>query len=355
MLKKQTILVAPLHWGLGHATRCIPIISALLKSNFDVLLASDGAALKLLQLEFPDLEYIKLPSYHIKYPKNGRYFKWKLLLELPRIQKVISEEKKIIKTLVLEGKIDGIISDNRFGVYNKKIPSVFLTHQLNVLSGTTSLISSKIHQRIIKKFDACWVPDEDTAIMNLSGKLGHMKRQIFPVTYIGILSRMRKIDIPIKNEILVILSGPEPQRTLFENQLKELFVKSEKSILMVQGIVEKEQKWSKWGNVKLVNYLKSEELEAEINASDIIISRSGYSSLMDLTAIGKKAFFIPTPGQYEQEYLAERLLNLGIAPSCSQKEFSIDKIDDIDSFKGLASLNYKPRDLSSLFSLFERK
>ena len=124
---------------------------------------------------------------------------------------------------------------------------------------------------------------------------------------------------------------------------------------MVQGIVEKEQKWSKWGNVKLVNYLKSEELEAEINASDIIISRSGYSSLMDLTAIGKKAFFIPTPGQYEQEYLAERLLNLGIAPSCSQKEFSIDKIDDIDSFKSLASLNYKPRDLSSLFSLFERK
>lgn len=355
MLEKPTILIAPLHWGLGHATRCVPIISALLEAEFNVILASDGAALKLLKLEFPNLEYIKLPSYHIQYPENGRYFKWKILLELPRIQKVISEEKRIIKKLVLEKKVDGIISDNRFGVYNKNVPCVFITHQLNVLSGTTSLISSKIHQRIIRKFDACWVPDEDAAILNLSGKLGHMKRNIFPVTYIGILSRMHREEMPIKNEILIILSGPEPQRTLFEKHLKEIYSKTEKSILMVQGIVEKEQKWSKYGNIEIVNYLKSEALELQINASDLVISRSGYSSLMDLAAIGKKAFFIPTPGQYEQEYLAERLMNLGIAPSCSQKEFSEEKLTDIDSYKGLDSLKFKPRDLSALFRLFEGK
>lgn len=120
-------MVAPLHWGLGHATRCIPIIDALLKQNFNVLLASDGAALMLLEKEFPTLEAIELPSYNISYPKNQYFFKWKMLLKLPKIQKIIASERKMIEELVSENKIQGIISDNRFGVRSEKIPSVFIT------------------------------------------------------------------------------------------------------------------------------------------------------------------------------------------------------------------------------------
>ena len=150
---KKTILVAPLFWGLGHATRCIPIIRALLECNYDVLLGSDGAALSLLKKEFPTLPSIELPAYNISYPKNGEFFKIKLFLKLPHIKKTMNEEKKLIENLVKDGTIHGIISDNRMGVRSKKVPSVIITHQVNVLSGNTSYFSSKMHQKIIKKFD----------------------------------------------------------------------------------------------------------------------------------------------------------------------------------------------------------
>ena len=239
--------MAPLHWGLGHATRCIPIIKALLKNGYNVLLASDGAALILLRKEFPNLPYVALPSYNITYPKKGAFFKVKLLLKAPFIQKIITSEKKVVEKLVAENKIQGIISDNRWGVRNKKVPSVIITHQLNVLSGNTSVISSKMHQNLLRKFDACWVPDLEGSI-NVSGKLGHFKDVLsapFPVTYIGLLSRMEKKELPIEYDVLCLLSGPEPQRTALEEKLLSVFKDSEKKVLLVQGIVEEEKRKSK--------------------------------------------------------------------------------------------------------------
>lgn len=353
MLKKKTILVASLHWGLGHATRCIPIIRALLDHKFEVIIASDGAALLLLQKEFPELESLELPSYNITYPKKGGYFKWKILLKLPQIKRTIAAEKRIVKHLVAEGKIHGIISDNRFGMRDSKIPSVFITHQLNVLTGSTSYFSSKIHQNIIAKFDACWVPDTDDVLMNLSGKLGHLTVEPFPIKYIGVLSRMEKKEVPKTIDILVLLSGPEPQRTILEEKLKESLKKNENKILMVRGIVEKEQKWENFENIKMVNFMKSNELEDAINKSEVVISRSGYTTIMDLAILEKKAFFIPTPGQYEQEYLASRLKNIGIVPSCRQDKFKLKKLDKIVAYKGLKTLTQQPVDFTKLFSLFE--
>ncbi|MBT0606853.1 glycosyltransferase [Aequorivita echinoideorum] len=354
MPKNKTILVAPLHWGLGHATRCIPIIRELLKNDFDVILASDGAALLLLQKEFPQLQSLELPSYNIKYPKKGEFFKMKIFLKLPAIQKTMAEEKKIIKKLVAANKIDGIVSDNRFGVRHKAIPSVFITHQLNVLTGNTTYFTSKMHQKIIKKFDACWVPDVKDRVLNLSGDLGHLKKPDFPVTYIGILSRMEKEKLPKKYDILAVLSGPEPQRTLLEEKLLEEFKNSRKKILIVQGIVEKEQKWTENSNIEIVNFMQSKELEKAINESEIVVSRSGYTTIMDLAALGKKAFFIPTPGQYEQEYLAKRLKNLGIAPSCKQHTFSEEKLNSTTLYKGLQSVKSETN-FEELFGFFQSK
>ena len=136
----KNILVAPLNWGLGHATRCIPIIRELEKNGFTPILASDGVALQLLQKEFPHLQALKLPSYEIEYSKNGADFKWKLIKNSPKMIEAILSEKKIVKKWIAEYKLNGIISDNRLGVYSKKIPSVFITHQLNVLSGKTALV-----------------------------------------------------------------------------------------------------------------------------------------------------------------------------------------------------------------------
>ena len=134
-------MVAPLNWGLGHAARCIPIIDGLLENEFKVVLASDGDALLLLKKEFPKLDSIELPTYNIRYSKKRKGFKWSLVKRLPILIKAISEERKTINQLVSNRKIDGIISDNRFGVHSSKVPSVYITHQLNVLSGMTTFLS----------------------------------------------------------------------------------------------------------------------------------------------------------------------------------------------------------------------
>ncbi|MCZ4317528.1 glycosyltransferase [Aequorivita viscosa] len=355
MPKKKTILVAPLNWGLGHATRCIPIIRALLAHNFSVLVASDGAALLLLQKEFPNLESVELPSYNITYPKKGRLFKWKMLLKFPRIQRTIAAEIKHIKKIVAEKEIDGIISDNRFGVRNSTIPSVYITHQLQVLTGSTSYFSSSIHQKIIAKFDACWVPDVADLVMNLSGELGHLQKESLPVTYMGVLSRMNKRELPKTIDILLLLSGPEPQRSIFEEQLKGIFKASEKSIVMVRGIIEGSQKWEDFGTIKTVNFLQTDALEEVVNQSEIIVARPGYTTIMDLTVLEKKAFFVPTPGQYEQKYLAKRLKHLGIVPSCKQQHFKAEKLNQVLVYKGLKKLNHTPINFTELFTSFEGK
>lgn len=350
---KKTILVAPLHWGLGHAARCIPIIQALLEQKFNVLLASDGAALLFLQKEFPQLESIELPSYNISYSKNIFFFKLKILLQLPKIRKAIAGENRIVKALASEDKIQGIISDNRFGVRSDKIPSVFITHQLNVFSGNTSLFSSKIHQRIIRNFDVCWVPDTEEPGRNLSGKLGHVKTLNLPVKYIGILSRMKKLELPETIDILVLISGPEPQRTAFEEMLKPLFKDSSKRIVIIRGVVEETQTWNSFGNIEIVNYMTGSELEKTLNISKLVLCRPGYTSIMDLTVLEKKVFFIPTPGQYEQEYLAEHLKQLKLVPFSKQDDFKLENLDKIYAYKGLSSISFSQVDYSHLFTLFQ--
>ena len=351
--KKKTILIAPLHWGLGHATRCIPIINELLVKGYDVMLASDGAALLLLRKEFPELRWVELPSYNITYPKNGTYFKWSLFLKLPKIKKTIALEHKMVKELISEMQIDGIISYNRFGVRNKEVPSVFITHQLNVLTGNTSFLSSRMHQKIIKKFDECWVPDVNSST-NLSGRLGHLLDTNLKIKYIGILSRMKKRELPVKYDLMVLISGPEPQRTIFEEKAMELFLGNSKRVLLVKGLVEKEQKTDRIGNITAVNFMQTSELETAINESEIIISRSGYTTIMDLSVMEKKAFFVPTPGQYEQQYLAKRLKEFGMVPYSRQEYFSANRINEVPFYKGLNSFNNKT-DFTGLLELFERK
>ena len=351
--KQKTILVAPLHWGLGHATRCIPIISELLKHGFDVVIASDGAALLLLRKEFPELHWVELPSYNITYPKNGAYFKWSLLLKLPKIKKTIASEKRMTEKLLSEIQIDGIISDNRFGVRSKEVPSVFITHQLNVLTGSTSFLSSRIHKKVIKQFNECWVPDVATA-PNLSGRLGHLIKTNINIKYVGILSRIKPKKLPIKYDIFVLISGPEPQREIFEKTMMEAFLGNSKKILLVRGKIEVRQTTNIIRNITIVNFMQTKDLETAINQSDIIISRPGYTTLMDLSVLGKKAFFIPTPGQYEQEYLAKRLKESGIAPYSKQDNFTANRIVEIAMYKGLPKYQSKT-DFSKLFGLFEGK
>lgn len=353
MMQHKTILVAPLNWGLGHATRCIPLINELIINGYNVIIASDGEALALLKKEFPKLTSIEIPSYNIVYPKKGSNLKWKLLKQLPHIIRNISEEKKAVEKIISTYSIQGIISDNRWGVLNSTIPSVFVTHQLNVLSGITSWLSSFLHKKMIKNFDECWIPDNATS-NNLSGKLGHISNAPITTRYIGPLSRMTFKKLPKKYDLLILLSGPEPQRTIFEEQLLLEFKDDHRAILMVRGVVENVEKKSEFGSVKTINFLKTDALAQAINESEIVLSRSGYTTIMDLSVMQKKAFFIPTPGQFEQKYLAKKFNDEGLVPSCSQKLFKAKELDRVSQYKGLKNLKSN-EDFGKLFSFFHSK
>jgi uncharacterized protein (TIGR00661 family) len=334
MKMKKNILVAPLNWGLGHATRCIPIIKALEQNNFNPIIASDGVALALLKKEFPHLVSVELTPYDISYAEKGKNFKWKLLAQMPKMFKAVYGERKIVNQIIETHSIDGIISDNRLGVYSRKIPSIFMTHQLNVLSGKTSWLTTKVHSKFISKFDQCWVPDNDS-MSNLTGKLGHLKNPLKNLVYIGPLSRFEKKRRKKVFDLMVILSGPEPQRTFLEQKIIEELKFYDGNVVFIKGVVEQNQISSTQGSITFYNFMNSEQLENTFNQSEKVLCRSGYTTVMDLAKLGKKAFFIPTPGQYEQEYLAEKYRIDGIAPSCKQEEFSIDKLMTIENYKGL--------------------
>lgn len=351
MTNSKNILVAPLNWGLGHATRCIPIINALLNNGFTPILASDGDALTLLQKEFPNLTSFELPSYNISYAKNGHFFKWKMLCNVPRMISAIKKEQQHIKKITTQFEISGIISDNRLGIYHNDIPSVYMTHQLNVLSGISTKFTSWLHQKTISKFNECWVPDIKSD-NSFSGKLGQIKNNLKNVKHIGLLSRFQKTNTEATYDYLIILSGPEPQRSLLETKLLTEFKKSTRNVVFVLGKVAPEQLVKTLKNITIYNFMTSHQLEDAINKSNIVISRSGYTTIMDLATIGKKAFFIPTPGQYEQLYLAKRMEKLKLVPFTTQENFSIENLVETENYKGLYNTG-KSTDFKTLFKIFD--
>jgi len=347
--KNKRILIAPLNWGLGHAARCIPIINALLDEKFEPILAGDGDSLKLLQKEFPGLKYYELPSYSIQYTKKGKNLKYKLLFDSLKIRKVISKEQRAVDEIIQKENIKGIISDNRFGVRSKKVPSVYITHQINVLSGITTFFTSKIHQKIIAKFDECWIPDYESD-PDLAGNLSHVKKSNLNLKYVGPISRFHERNSSLegkardkKYDVMILLSGPEPQRTILEEKLFLELKNYKKEVLLVRGVISKKQKIQKAKNITMVNFMLQNELQNALSESDLIIARSGYSTIMDLDRLKAKAFFIPTPGQFEQEYLAKYLEKQNVAPYALQDDFNIRMLDVVKNYKGFkrASKNHK--------------
>ena len=303
MSKKLKVLIAPLDWGLGHATRCIPIIRALIVLGHTVVIATDRDPMRLLKQEFPELDFFPLPGYDVRYAK--KWLKLKMVLNIPKILLRIGDEGKILEKIVAENKVDFVISDNRFGLTSSKVPNVFITHQVEIQTPVFQKAMNQLNRKYINEFDECWIPDY-SGDNNLSGKLSASEALKNRVKFIGPLSRFSYKNKECKSiyKCMAIVSGPEPQRTIFEKlvyqELKELSGKS----LLVRGILD-ENEPVKGGNVTIVSHLGSEEMQHAIEQSDYIISRSGYSTIMDLTTLKKKAILVPTEGQTEQEYLAD--------------------------------------------------
>lgn len=322
---KPKILVCPLDWGLGHATRCIPIIRELISNNCEVIIAADKLTFSLLNKEFPDLSFLRIKGYEIKYSRTKGGLAMKLLGQMPKMVLRIRSENKWLKKVIKAHGIDAVISDNRLGLYSSEIPCVYITHQLAILTGTKwgDFFAKKVHGYFIKKYTACWIPDFEKN--GLAGKLSHPDKLPENASYIGALSRFEMLpNLPNVYHLLVLISGPEPQRSIFEKLMVDSLIHFDKKVLIVRGLPSSTEELS-IDNEKVLmkNHLDAHQLNIALQQSEMVISRSGYTTIMDLLKLKKKAILVPTPGQTEQEYLAHFLAEKGYFYSVSQQNFNL--------------------------------
>lgn len=326
-LRKPRILVAPLDWGLGHATRCIPIIRELLDQGAEPWLAAAGPQQQLLQAEFPQLPMLEIPGYNIRYGRSALGLLFNMFIQTPRIFRSIKKEHAWLEDLQKDNSFDAVISDNRYGLYNNTIPTVFITHQLAIKSPMgkwTEKFLQKSNYKYIKRFTQCWVPDNENR-NELAGELSHPgTKPDKPLQYIGPLTRLEKINVEEeKDHLLVLLSGPEPQRTILENKIIKEIVHYNGTATIVRGIPDSKKLIPSTNQLLFYNHLDAKAISKEMARASYVISRSGYSTVMDVMALNKKSILIPTPGQTEQEYLSKHLMEKGHAYCVIQKEFNL--------------------------------
>ena len=325
---KARILIAPLDWGLGHTTRCIPIICDLIEKGHTVFIAAEGPIKKLLEQEFPNIEYLPLKGYKIRYTKRKSTLGFSMLWQIPKIIRIIIFENRWLNRIIEEKKLDVVISDNRFGLYNKNPHCVFITHQLLIKTPFLQGLLQKLNYRFINKFDECWVPDFCKE-PSLAGILSHpQKMPSIPVRYLGLLSRFKTSKEEEPQHLLILLSGPEPQRTILEQKIIKQLNVFRNPVLIVRGLPDSRSFLEVQENVKYVNHLAAKQLEEAIQSSLFVIARSGYSTVMDLIKLQKKTILIPTPGQTEQEYLAKHLSSRKMAFTVEQESFDLEKALD---------------------------
>jgi hypothetical protein len=311
------LLVTPLDWGLGHATRLIPIVRWLIDNNHDVILAGSGNSLKLLTDEFPKLKHVQLKSFRPWYNATIGVA-LSILIQTPKFLYCYHREKHTVKRLVEQHGIECIISDNRYGVRSGSCKSYIITHQLTPKCGIGMLerfepLFARLLARWINRFDCCLIPDIKPCPNGLSGKLSDTRYLKIPHKHIGALSRL-KTDIRTTDEEppiewLGIISGQEPHRTMFEEELKKMFGEKTGRRVIICGKVATTNTQTTANGIETYSYADTYQLSKMIHAAHNIVCRSGYSTIMDLYTMKKKAILIPTPGQAEQEYLSEYLKN----------------------------------------------
>ncbi len=329
--KKLRILIAPLDWGLGHATRCIPVIKYLLSQGHEVTAAGENPAAGILKAAFPEIAVLTLEGYRISYSKKRSGFMLRIVSQIPKILRAIRRERRWLRALLRSEHFDLIISDNRYGFYSEEVHSVILTHQLQVITGmgkTADVILRKLHYRLLGRFAACWVVDNPGS-ENLGGILSHPGAVPLNARYIGWLSQFTARTTAAEEtpgQILVLISGPEPTRSLLESEiLKQASVLTQYHFMVAAGAPAGAVPAGLPSHVVYHPYLGASALQEAIARSELVICRSGYSTLMDLAVLRKRALLVPTPGQTEQEYLGKRLQRGGTCLSVRQERLRLER------------------------------
>lgn len=314
-------------WGLGHATRCIPIIRELLLQGCEPWLAGTGIQKEILQSDFPELSFLELEGYNVHYSSSGKLQGLGIMLQAPHIWNKIHKEQKWLQAVHKKYHFQGLISDNRFGLYHPDIRTVFITHQLSIRTGMGGWADRLVHKwnyRFINRFNECWIPDWKGA-HNLSGELSHPALIPPHAKYIGPLSRLEPNEPSEKIQLLIILSGPENQRSMLESMLLGQLAELPHSFLMVRGLPSSSP-LPRLAKGKIVNNMASKELSKAIAGAELVLCRSGYSSIMDLVKLRKKMILIPTPGQAEQQYLFHLLQDKNMALGSTQENLNLRNI-----------------------------
>jgi UDP-N-acetylglucosamine transferase subunit ALG13 len=399
--QSPVVLVCPLDWGLGHATRCVPLIRAFLEEGARVIVAADGDALAFLRQSFPGrVEFRVLPGRSVVYPRNTKRLSLVLglLRQLPGLLLSVKREHARLRMLIRETGARFVISDNRYGLFSDLATCVFIGHQLYLrVPGPLSwagVLANRLNHWLINRFDHCWIPDLPGSD-NLSGALSHpagyrKPLKIKKIRYIGPLSRFTgpgadEMVCPLPEGFpssfyLAMLSGPEPQRSLLEDELNAQFATLDHAVVVLRGVVHDREVRSPRDpappgdqasrkdsptpgeapstngkapptNGKALPILRFDHLGDGpmawlIRHARLVICRPGYSTLMDLAVFGKKAVVVPTPGQTEQEYLGERMGEKGWVCCVPQTGFSLAV--QVQQAEGLAGI---PRHSGSEASL----
>jgi hypothetical protein len=324
---RKNILICPLEWGLGHTARMIPLARSLQELNYNIHFGSGEEHLSFFKSEVQGATYIDFPGFRINY---SRYLPQYLiiLLKSPLLLYHSIIEHIRLKRIIKDYSIDVVISDNRIGLWNSGVKTVFITHQLRIPFPKPfrflEFAGVLITRSIINKFSFCFIPDL-AGELNVSGRLSHGFRLPGNARYIGILSRFHGRspgDCSISDKCTVILSGPEPQRSILRKKLAGILLSKGNPVVILEGKPGENEESVTFKNLVSYNHLSSVETIILLKESDTIISRSGYTTIMELISLGRSAFLIPTPGQTEQEYLAESLSAKGWFSSISQKDLN---------------------------------
>jgi hypothetical protein len=331
------VLVCPLDWGLGHATRCIPLIRALLANGHQVRIGAAGGGLGLLRGEFPELDVFEFPGYRVRYAASPRFFLPVMLWQLPRVLSGMREESRRLEKILADHPADVVVSDGRYGVRPGRLPGIFITHQVFIrIPGRfpgrawAERILLALNLRRLRAFDAVWVPDFPGSD-SLSGELSHKPGAPANLEFIHPLSRFTESAVPGPVvDILAVVSGPEPQRTLFERILRNQMMGLQGTRVLVRGLPGNRSASSRKipaivpGGFTEFDHLSGPELAGLFGTARMVVARSGYTTVMELAGLGARAaLMVPTPGQSEQEYLADHLERAGAAIRMDQHSIDL--------------------------------
>jgi UDP:flavonoid glycosyltransferase YjiC (YdhE family) len=350
------VLLSPLSWGLGHAMRDIPIIRTLLAHDHDVTVAACGNALNALKLEFPQCRFIEFEDYPSPY-SSGSLFLPKFFLYLPILLNAVSNERQHLAKILEKDHYDLIISDNRLGVYSSEVPSIFITHQLHYhmpfAIWPVELFALRTNTYLHRKYDRIIVPDNPPGAESLAGKLARPGSEDTRLRafFSGILTSIQKRDLAEDLDYLIMISGPEPQRTKLEDILLPSIHELDGKSMVILGSPKRKTEISGTDTCTVKGYVSNEEKVQLMNRAKFVICRSGYTTMMELAELKKKrGLFIPTPGQTEQEYLSWYYQKQGWFHS--QSQYRLKLAEDVPAARGYSGFPDMPTTADNVNRLY---